>query len=148
MVANPTIAPLAIRLKMAGGVLYFGHMKKFVWFLILSAALAFAPASSFASPNKASTSGTCLNGASWTMTATRSGDKVTATFVATKMPFQQWNINWAWTPSNTVANFSDTPKKGKLLSTNSTRSKEPVTAYVWVDEPWAYAFTCVASITM
>lgn len=148
VVANPTIAPLAIRPKMAGGVLYYLSMKKIAYALaaVIVAAAVYATPSEAA--NKVISTGTCFNGATWTLTAVRSGDKVTATFVASKMQNQIWNVNWAWNPSNKVYNEQLFTKKGKLTSVNTSTSKQPLTAFVFVDEPWAYTLTCAASVTI
>lgn len=102
-----------------------------------------------ATSNKTTTSGSCYNGATWTLTLTRSGSKVAAAFTIAGMPKQIWNINWAWTPTNRVYNQQVKPdSKGRFTVKDSTTSSAPVTAFVLVDEPWAYTQTCIAGATI
>lgn len=116
-------------------------------FIVLCAGTLTASASS--NSNKTSTTGTCFNGATWTLTLTRSGSKVAAAFSVAGMPKQAWNVNWAWTPSNRVYNQSAKPdSKGRFTVKDSTVSAVPVTAFVLVDEPWAYTQTCIAGATL
>ena len=94
------------------------------------------------------TEGVCYNGAPWELQLNRKGAVVTATYTVTGLRKQQWNVNWAWVPINTVYNQSVYPKKNKIVVTHRVISTEPVTVFVYIDEAWANTITCAAGGTI
>lgn len=129
-------------------------MKKVLLVIAVAIILVFAFVnSSQASPSKQSlsSSGTCFNGSTWTLTMNRSGSQVTTALTVKPMtPKSLWNINYAYPNQFAVANFPATASsKGVLSFKHTLRSASPVYAVILVDT-WgvASATTCVAGGTI
>lgn len=126
-------------------------MKKTLVGIAALVLLAAGTLTASAASNTNKTSGTCYNGATWTLTQTRQGTKVTtALTVKPLVKGSQWNINYAYPNTYQVTNFAaKADSKGVLKFSHTITSANPVYAIVMVDA-WAPAgaTTCIAGSTL
>lgn len=94
--------------------------------------------------------GLCFNGSSYTLTLARSGNKVESTMKVDRLkPNSLWNINYSFTPINTVYNTSArADKNGVLTVKRVTTTAKPLNVFIWVDAWGAAVSTCFAGATV
>lgn len=125
-------------------------MKLKIAFATLGISLLLAAVTTPVVASPATSTGTCFNGATWTLTVTRNADQVTTTITVKPVPPKsKWNINYAFPNSYQVANYAATAdSKGVVKSKHTIKSAAPVYALVMVDSwPPVSVTTCVAGGT-